>query len=79
VTDRAAYRPVATTLALLQTVRKSAGAKLEFHAGYFDKVLGTSLVREAFERDEPFEKIAATWTPGLAEFAQQRAEFLLYR
>ena len=35
------------------------GDKLEFHASYFDKVLGTSTVREALERGEPVEKIVA--------------------
>ena len=79
VTDRDAFAPIATTLALLQVVKKLAGPKLELHADYFDKVLGTSTVREAFERGEPFAKIATAWEPGLAEFAAQRALFLLYR
>ena len=78
VTDRDTFRPVATTLALLQVVKKLSGAKLKLHADYFDKVMGTSTVREAFERGEPFGKIVATWEPGLAAFAQQRAPFLLY-
>ena len=79
VTNRDALRPIATTLAILQTVKKLYGAKLELHADYFDKVMGTSLVREAFVRGEPFEKIAATWAQGLAEFATVREPFLLYR
>jgi uncharacterized protein YbbC (DUF1343 family) len=79
VVDRATFRPVATTLALLQAVKKLHGAKLELHADYFDKVMGTSTVREAFERGVPFEQIAAAWAPGLAEFAKQREPFLLYR
>jgi uncharacterized protein YbbC (DUF1343 family) len=41
--------------------------------------MGTSLVREAFERGESFEQIAARWQPGLADFAQLRAPYLLYR
>jgi uncharacterized protein YbbC (DUF1343 family) len=79
VTNRESFRPIATTLALLQVVKKLHGAKLELHADYFDKVMGTSAVREAFERGEPFEKIAAAWEPGLTAFAKQRAPFLLYR
>ena len=67
------------TLAVLEVVKKICGAKLELHADYFDKVLGTSSVREAMERGEPFEKIVARWAPGLAEFAQSREPFLLYR
>ena len=60
-------------------MRKLPGAKLELHADYFDKVMGTSLVREAFERGEPFAKIAAAWEPGLTEFTKLREPFLLYR
>jgi uncharacterized protein YbbC (DUF1343 family) len=72
------FRSVTTVLAILETVKRLHGAKLELHADYFDKVMGTSLVREAFERGEPFQKIAAAWEPGLAQFARERAAFLLY-
>lgn len=78
VTDRGAFAPVATTLALLETVRKLPGARLELHADYYDKVMGTSLVREAFERGESFERIVAGFAPGLAQFRHDRAPFLLY-
>jgi uncharacterized protein YbbC (DUF1343 family) len=78
VTDRGAYPPVAAALAVLQQVRRLYGAKLEFHADYFDKVLGNATVREALERDVPWEKIAAAWAPDLAAFASQRAPYLLY-
>lgn len=79
VTDRETYRPVTAILAILQTIRRLHGAKLELHADYFDKVMGTSLVREAFERGESFAQIVARWEPGLAEFTRLREPFLLYR
>ena len=78
LTDRQAYRPVATALAILSVVKKIYGDKLEFHAKYFDRVLGTSSVREALERGEPVEKIVAGFQPGLDDFAKLRAPFLLY-
>jgi uncharacterized protein YbbC (DUF1343 family) len=79
VTDRGKFRPITTTLALLQTIKNLSGAKLELHADYFDKVMGTSLVREAFARGEDFASITAASAPGLAAFARLRAPFLLYR
>jgi len=79
VTDREVYRPVATTLTILSVVKKIYGNKLEFHASYFDKVMGTSSVREALERGEPVEKIVAGFQPGLNNFAKLRAPFLLYQ
>lgn len=79
VTDRAAFRSVTAVLAILATVRRLAGADLELHAGYFDKVMGTATVREAFERGETWRAIEARWDVGLTEFARMRGEFLLYR
>jgi uncharacterized protein YbbC (DUF1343 family) len=79
VTDRAAYHSIATTLTILSIVKQTYGNKLELHASYFDKVMGTSSVREAFDRGEPPKKIVAGFAPGLTEFAKLRAPFLLYR
>lgn len=78
VTARDAFRPVRTTLAILQVVKQLYGAKLELHADYFDKVMGTSNVRERFERGESFTQIAAPWDAPLAEFGRLRAPYLLY-
>ena len=60
-------------------IKKLYGDKLELHASYFDKVMGTASVREALERGEPVEKIVAGFKPGLEEFAKLREPFLLYR
>ena len=79
VTDREAYQSVATTLSILAAVKELYGDKLEFHAAYFDKVLGTSSVREALERGEPAAKIVAAFQPGLADFEKLREPYLLYR
>jgi uncharacterized protein YbbC (DUF1343 family) len=79
VTDRNAYNSVSTTLAILATVKHLYGDKLEFHAKYFDHVLGNSTVREALERGEPVDKIVAAYKPGLDEFAKERKPYLLYQ
>ena len=78
VTDRNAYRPVATVLAELAVIKKLYGDKLELHASYFDKVMGTSTVRQALLRGDPVEKIVAGFKPGLDEFARLREPYLLY-
>jgi uncharacterized protein YbbC (DUF1343 family) len=79
VTDRNSYNSVNTTLAILSVIKALYGDKLEFHDQYFDRVLGTSSVREALERGEPVEKIVADFKPGLDEFAKLRAPYLLYQ
>jgi uncharacterized protein YbbC (DUF1343 family) len=78
VTQRDGFAPVATTLAILQVIRHRYGAELALHDDYFDKVMGTSWVREAHVRGVPYAKIVADFAPGLAAFAAERAEFLLY-
>jgi uncharacterized protein YbbC (DUF1343 family) len=78
VTDRTRYQPVATALAILSVVKQTYGDKLELHAGYFDKVMGTSAVRAALERGESVEKIVTGFKPGLDAFEQRRKPFLLY-
>lgn len=79
VTDRNAFQPIATTLYILSVVKSLYGDKLEFHADYFDKVLGTSTVREALERGVPVDKIISSFKPDLDNFAKLREPFLLYR
>jgi len=79
VTDRDAFQPVATTLALLEGVKRIYGDKLELHADYFDHVLGTFTVREAMARGDGWREIVGRFVPGLADFAEQRRPYLLYR
>ena len=78
VTDREAYQSIATVLAELAVIKKLYGDKLELHDRYFDKVMGTSSVREALQRGEPVGKIVAGFKPGLDAFAKARAPYLLY-
>ena len=78
VTDREAYQSIKTTLAILSAVKQLYGDKLEFHAEYFDKVLGNSSAREALERGESVDRIVAAFQPGLDAFAKLREPYLLY-
>jgi uncharacterized protein YbbC (DUF1343 family) len=78
VTDRNAYQSIATTLSILSVIKQLYGDKLEFHAKYFDDVLGNSSVREALERGEPVDKIVASYQPGLNQFINLSQPYLLY-
>jgi uncharacterized protein YbbC (DUF1343 family) len=59
-------------------IKQLYGDKLEFHAKYFDDVLGNSSVREALERGEPVDKIVASYQPGLNQFINLSQPYLLY-
>jgi uncharacterized protein YbbC (DUF1343 family) len=79
VTNRRTYAPIATTLHVLRVIKQRHPAEFEFHADYFDKVMGTSTVRLAIENGVAVEKIVTGFTKGLEEFAKLRQRHLLYR
>ncbi len=79
VTDREAYQPIATTLEVLRVIKQRYPQELEFHAKYFDKVMGTSNVLQMIENGAPTDEIVATFKSGLEQFAKQRQPYLLYR
>ncbi len=78
VGDREAFRPVLTTITLLAEVKRLGGDQLEFHADYFDRVLGHPRVREGVRSGVPVATLADEWGAELRAFAQLRNEYLLY-
>jgi uncharacterized protein YbbC (DUF1343 family) len=78
VTDRAAFRPFATMLHIVKTVRDAYPAEFAFHPDYFDKVMGTASVRAALEAGTGVEAILEALEPGLRAFAALRRPYLLY-
>ena len=79
VLDRKAYRPVETTLAVIKTIRDVYPGMFQFHADYFDKVMGTSRVRETLESGRTIKDIVAAWAPDLLKFEELRKPYLLYK
>ena len=78
VTDRNAYRPLATALHVIKALRDAYPAQFAFQADYFDKIMGTASVRKALEAGTRIEDIVAGWADGLARFAELRKAFLFY-
>jgi len=78
VTDREAYQSVAVVLHMLGVIKRLHPAELEFHADYFDKVMGTSTVRIALEKGVSAQKIVDGFKTGLTDFGRLRQPFLLY-
>jgi len=79
ILDRKAYRPVETALAIIKAIRDAYPQKFQFHADYFDKVMGTSRVREALESGQTIKDIVASWGPDLRKFDELRKPYLLYK
>ena len=81
VTDRDAFRPFRTGLALLVAIRASYPHDFEFLAGdppFFDKLVGNGWIRQAIVDGESLDAIEARWQPGLQRFDNMRKRHLLY-
>jgi uncharacterized protein YbbC (DUF1343 family) len=78
VADRNSYRPFATALHVVKTIRDMYPDKFEFHPDYFDKVMGTAKIREALQKGIPIADIVKGYEPGLGAFSEARRPYLLY-
>lgn len=79
VTDRSTFRPVTAFLHVVQTVRRLYPDRFEFHDEYFDRVMGTDLVRKMLGSGATVEAVLKAVEPGLDEFFLVREKYLLYR
>ncbi len=79
VLDREAYRPVETALHIIKAIRDLYPGKFKFQPDYFDKVMGTSRVREALEKGRSVRDIVSAWEPDLRKFSELRKLYLLYQ
>jgi uncharacterized protein YbbC (DUF1343 family) len=87
VTDREAFEPVVAGIAIVKTAYDMYGDQLrwkdppyeyEYDRNPFDLISGSSKVREAIERGDSLEAIAASWVDPLEEFKTLRQQFVLY-
>ena len=78
VTDRGSYRSFETVLHIIKAIRSMAPGKFEFHKDYFDKIMGTSKVREALESGAEVGAIMDGLRAGLEDFLRIRQPYLLY-
>lgn len=79
VTDRAAYDPAVTGIALLVEVQALHGDRLEYAERHFDRLAGTDRVRRQLLQGESVEAITAGWPGELAGFNEVAGRHRLYR
>lgn len=86
VTDRAAFRPVRTGIAMVRTVRdlypeefdwKSPPYEYEYERNPFDVIAGTKKLRRSIEAGETLDRIC-DWEKDLETFSEVRGKYLLY-
>jgi uncharacterized protein YbbC (DUF1343 family) len=87
VLDRAAFRPVESAVALIESFRangidrfkwKDPPYEYEHDRNPFDVLAGSPTLREQIESGVPAREIAQSWEPSVAQFATIRSKFLLY-
>ena len=76
--DRETFRPFRTALHIIKTVRDMYPQKFEFHSHYFDRIIGSSVIRQAIEMDTEIHEISKNYSSKVEEFAKLRETYLLY-
>lgn len=81
VTDRDAFQPFRTGLALVKTLHDLYPKQFRFEPAtpyFFDKLAGNAWIREGIERGESLDALQSHWQPALEKFQRERQRFLLY-
>ncbi len=78
VIDRNQYRPFESSLHIIKTVMNMYPSHFKFHNEYFDKIMGTSKVRQALEKGSDVKEIIKSYQVDLDNFSELRKTYLLY-
>jgi uncharacterized protein YbbC (DUF1343 family) len=88
VTDRQAFKPYYTTLALLRAVRHLYPEQFAWRLPPYeyenerlpiDLLTGDAAIREGLDKGVPVKQLEAAWQRELAGFVEARQEYLLYK
>ncbi len=77
-TDRAIYDPTLAAVAALIEARRLAGDRWEWRPAHFDRLAGTSQLRQYIDGGASLEEATREWRDQLADFAGLRVQYLLY-
>ncbi len=77
-TDRSVYDPTHAGVAALIEARRLASERWEWRPAHFDRLAGTSRLREQIEAGASLADVTSAWANQLAAFNQLRAPYLLY-
>jgi uncharacterized protein YbbC (DUF1343 family) len=79
VTDRAAFRPVYTTLVLLTEAKRQNPGEFRVANEGFTQMIGSRWAREAFDRGEDPRTIQRRWDQELQAWMRETAPYRLYQ
>ncbi|MDH4218164.1 MAG: DUF1343 domain-containing protein [Candidatus Aminicenantes bacterium] len=78
VLDRDIFRPFESALHIIKAIKDMYPDLFKFHAEYFDKIMGTKIIRQAIEKGMRIEEIVKENKKQLEEFDKLRKPYLLY-
>jgi uncharacterized protein YbbC (DUF1343 family) len=78
VTDRRAYDPTATAVHLLSIIRRQHAAEFGWIPRHFDRLAGTTRLREAIDGGTDPAAIVRSWEPDRKAYLERRKPILLY-
>jgi uncharacterized protein YbbC (DUF1343 family) len=78
VTDRVAYDPTVTAVHLLAAIRRRHSAEFGWIPAHFDRLAGTTSLREAIDAGTDPRAIVSGWTAERERFLARRRAALLY-
>jgi uncharacterized protein YbbC (DUF1343 family)/cyclophilin family peptidyl-prolyl cis-trans isomerase len=78
VTDRAAYDPTRTAVALIAAIRASPRSQFTFLERHFDRLAGTDQLRLGLEAGRSVEQLVGDWKRQRDDFSRRIAPFLIY-
>jgi len=78
ILDRSKYKPFESSLFIIKTIMDAYPNFFKFHGEYFDKIMGTSKIREALKKGIHVKEIIQSFDKELYSFSESRKPYLLY-
>ena len=78
ITDQKQVNPIELTVWMLSTLSDEFPNDFKLWEAHFDRLAGSSALREALLAKTPVEKIIDEWSAGIEEFRERRKPYLLY-
>jgi len=78
VSDPLLYRPVRTSLLLIQALRKSYPAQIKINRRWFVRLLGVANIYNDVVENQSIEKIEKSWITSTASFRAKSKNYFLY-
>ena len=78
ITDPKQVAPIKVVVWMLEILSAEHASEFEFRETHFDRLAGSSTLREALSAGTPYDKIIESWAFDIEQFRVRREPYLLY-